>query len=376
VKTQQLDASGSGSFGSFLTGLARGWDQFWFQPADPTTLCCMRILVGVLVLYVHISYSWGLLSFIGPEGWFDDQTAQWIRLEQPIMGTGWDWNPPFEQVDKGVRYWSVFFHVRDANWIQALHIIFLVCMALFTLGLWTRVTSVLTWIGAISYVQRAYITWFGMDAMMLILLGYLMLGPSGATLSLDRWLACRRARREGRPIPPVQPLASANFVIRLMQVHFCIIYLAGGTSKLLGSTWWSATSLNFVMLNYSFAPLDFPLYRGLMTFLAGHRWMWEIFITGGVVYTLCVEIGFPFLVWDRRWRWVMVCGSILLHTGIGLFMGLTAFSLFMLVFVSSFVPPEAIHRLFARVSSLLPTKPSGDPTPVSRDAKDLVMTGS
>jgi hypothetical protein len=336
----------------------------------------MRILVGLMVLYVHISYSWGLLEFVGPEGWFDDERATWLRLQQESVAPGLDWTTPYESVSSGNFYWSVFYHVREARLIYALHVLFLICMALFTLGLWTRVTSVLAWLGAMSYAQRAYITWFGMDAMMMILLCYLMLGPSGATLSLDRWLACRRARREGRPVPPVQPLVSANFVIHLIQVHLCIIYLAGGTSKLLGATWWSATSLNLVLLNYSFAPLYFPPYRSAMMFLASHRWMWETFVTGGVIFTLFVELGFPILVWDRRWRWVMVCGAILLHTGIGVFMGLTAFSLFMLVFVSSFVPPDAIHRLLALGSSLLPRigRPATPPAP--REAKDLVMTGS
>jgi hypothetical protein len=374
--SRQPDASGSTSGVSFLAGVVRGWDRFWFRPADPTILCCMRILVGLLVLYVHISYSWELLSFVGPDGWFDDQRATWLRLHQQNLAPGLDWTTPYERMGEGNFYWSVFYHVREARWIYTLHVLFLICMALFTLGLWTRVTAVLAWLGAMQYVQRAYITWFGMDAMMMILLFYMMIGPSGATLSLDRWLACRRARRAGRPVPPVQPLESANFVIHLIQVHFCIIYLAGGTSKLLGTTWWSATSLNLVLLNYSFAPLYFPPYRAAMTFLASHRWMWETFVTGGVIFTLFVELGFPILVWDRRWRWVMVCGSILLHTGIGVFMGLTAFSLFMLVFVSSFVPPDAIRRLLGLASSLVPRIGRPVTTPAPREAKDLVMTGS
>ena len=37
---------------------------------------------------------------------------------------------------------------------------------------------------------------FGMDVMMNICLIYLMIGPSGAALSLDRWLAKGRAQRE------------------------------------------------------------------------------------------------------------------------------------------------------------------------------------
>src|SRR5205814_1020225 len=124
-------------------------------------------------------------------------------------------------------------------------------------------------------------------------------------------------------------------------------YLATGSSKLLGTTWWSGTALNQVLLNPSFAPLHSDLYYRLMKALATYRPVWEAFIAGGIVYTLLVEISFPFLVWNRQTRWFMVCCSVGLHTGIGLSMGLTTFSLMMMVLVLCFVPPEQIRALLA-----------------------------
>src|SRR5262249_3594461 len=143
------------------------------------------------------------------------------------------------------------------------------------------------------------------------------------------------------------------FAVRLIQVHLAIIYLAGGTSKLLGSMWWSATALNLVMLNYNFAPLHLAPYRGAMAWLASHRWLWEVAMTGGGIYTLVIEIGFPFLVWRPRWRPFMICGAVLLHTGIGLFMGLVTFSLMMMVMVLSFVPPEVVRGGLAQLKGSL-----------------------
>src|SRR5262249_49300377 len=148
----------------------------------------------------------------------------------------------------------------DARWIVASHVFFLCSMLLFALGLWTRLSGALAWVGAMCYVQRASSTVFGLDTMMMIALLYLNVGPSGAALSLDRWLQKRRARRLGEPEPAVEPSRVANFAIRLTQVHFCIIYLATGTSKLLGTSWWSGTALNLVLLNPSFAPMDSALY--------------------------------------------------------------------------------------------------------------------
>lgn len=335
-------AEDSQSLFGFGYDVWKGWEAFWFKPADPTALCFMRICAGLLVFYLHLTYSWDLLGYIGPEAWVDQDCAYYMTREIPIYCPGGDWSDAAVKIDNGNYYWSVFFHVTDPRWLVALHVGFLGCMLLFALGLWTRVTSVLTWVAAMCYVQRASSTVYGVDTMVMIALFYLMIGPCGAVLSLDRWLEKRRARLKGEPVPEVEPSVAANFALRLFQVHFCVIYLATGTSKLLGVTWWSGTALNYVVLNSSFAPMDQLPYYNLMKFLASHRWLWETLMTLGIGFTLLVEISFPFLVWNPRWRWVMVCCSILLHTGIGLSMGLVSFSLMMMVMVLSFVPGELI----------------------------------
>src|SRR5207237_6998514 len=109
----------------------------------------------------------------------------------------------------GMPAWSVYYHVEEPGWIIATHVGFLVVMFLFTIGFATRLTAVLTWVGVISYIQRLPTFLYGMDTIMNILILYLMIGPSGATLSVDRLLAKWWARRRGRELPPVQPSVSA-----------------------------------------------------------------------------------------------------------------------------------------------------------------------
>jgi hypothetical protein len=338
-----------------LLGLIRSWDRFWFQPSDPTTLAFIRVCCGLLSFYILLSYSWGLLAYVGPEAYIDREVASFILREIPNYAPSFTWSEALEPISnpalsRGNFNWSIYFHLEDPTWIVAVHVGFLLATALFALGLWTRLTGLIAWVAAMSYVQRANSTVFGVDTMLMIVLLYLQLGPSGAVLSLDRWLQKLRARWRGEPVPAVEPSASANFAIRLLQVHFCIVYFASGTSKLLGSMWWAGTALNLVLLNPAYAPLDWDLYYNTMRFLASYRPLWEIFVTAGIVYTLMLEIGFPFLVWDPRWRWLMISCSVLLHLSIGLFMGLTIFSLMMIIFVSSFIPSEVFARLFGTLS--------------------------
>jgi hypothetical protein len=108
--------------------------------------------------------------------------------------------------------------------------------------------------------------------------------------------------------------------------------------------WWSGTAVWATMANYEFSPVRYQLYVDLLTWLSRHRWLWEIVTTGLTAGTLVFEIGFPFLVWNRKLRWTCVAGAVLLHTGIALIMGLVAFSLMMMTLVVAFVPAAAVYK--------------------------------
>ncbi len=363
----------------WLASAARAWDRFWFSPTDPTTLCFMRVCAGLILLYVQLSYSFDLMSFVNLDrAWLDDASARFQRNDMRVFGPPLGWTGVPAELSKGQYSWSIFFHLQDPRLMWAAHFTIVGVTLLFTLGLWTRVTAVLAWIGAMSYIQRALNMVFGMDAMLIIGLTYLMIGPAGATLSLDRWLAVRRARRrDPNAQVPLQPSVSANVAIRLLQVHFCFIYAASGLSKLLGPAWWNGTALWTCLANYTFAPMEFKPYMWFLRFLCDHRLLWEMFMTGSAVFTLVMEIGLPFLIWSR-FRWLMVCGAIMLHTGIAMMMGLVGFSMMMLVLVSSFVPPEAIRRqleLLTRRKTSAPSEATQRPVPSGTRPESLALAG-
>ncbi|HEY7307733.1 MAG TPA: HTTM domain-containing protein [Gemmataceae bacterium] len=351
----------------------RGWDRFFFHPIDPTSLGLVRICTGIIVLYVHFVYSLGLMNYIGPDAWIvntglttaeknprpgEDGVTNFLRNGNAWQAPSWTWDDNKGELVTGQTLWSIYFHVEDPAWLWTIHIAIGIVLFLFTIGLWTRVMSVLAWIGAMMYIQRVPGMLFGMDTMTNLALFYLMIGgiggATGAALSVDRWLKVRAERLRLGPayVPqPPEPMLFANLATRLIQINFCLIYFASGTSKLLGSSWWNGTAPNRFLLNYSFAPFDVSAYTSILKFLAEHRTLWELAGAGGVIYTLFLEIGFPFLVWNRRMRWVMVSGSILLHTMIALLMGLVTFSLMMLALVLAFVPPEAVRQGLQRIGA-------------------------
>jgi hypothetical protein len=283
---------------------------------------------------------------------------------------------------QGSTFWSVWFHVTDPFWMMATHVAILGVMLLFTVGFCTRITSVLAWLGAVSYVHRSGISVFGGDTMLNILLIYLMIAPAGAALSVDRliayWWRVRKARLAGLAIPrwtPPVPSISANFAQRMLMIHFCIIYFASGSSKLLGGYWWNGVAVYYTMANYEFAPLHRESYLAMMRWLAEHRTIWEFVMAGGTFGTLALELSFPFLVWNRRLRPFMVGWSMILHINIALFMGLVAFSLLMATMVMSFIPGDSLAPLVERIRRrIMPDPSAGGEKPTLSESAEHPLT--
>ncbi len=353
------------SFFGFIKQFFVDLDRFFFAPSNPSLLGLLRLLAGLTIFYIHFSYSFDLLSTVGPDAWIDQARMTEHRSQSLVYAPSTDWSDYKE--DKSLRKvfnFSIFYHVTDPSGIWAIHIGILVANLMFALGLFTRPAAVLTWIGLISYIQRAPTHLFGMDTIATILCLYMMIGPCDQAFSLDSLLSRLRRKKANDPNwdAPPKAIGWATFVTRLMQIHFSIIYLASGTSKLMGGSWWNGNALWSVMANYEFNPMDSPFYMEILRFLANNRPLWEVAMTAGCAFTLLLELGFPFLVWYPRWRWVMMAGAVLLHTGIGILMGLTMFSALMILLVASFLPPEvgeSIRRTCAKKIGLSrPAKPN------------------
>jgi hypothetical protein len=224
--------------------------------------------------------------------------------------------------------YSFWFLVGD-GWIWPVYAASMAVFALFTIGLFTRVTSILALVTAISFANRVPPALFGLDQINVMLTLYLALGGSGAALSLDRWLA---KKRSGRSVPPAKS-ASANLAIRLIQVHMCVIYFFAGVSKLQGPAWWTGEAMWLAFGNLEYQSLD-------MTWLAWHPWLVNAMSHASVLW----ELSFCVLVWQKRLRPLVLALAVVLHVGIGACLGMWTFGLIMLVGCASFLPCDLFRK--------------------------------
>ena len=284
------------------------------------------------------------------------------------------WNTdPTKTYRQGGAIFSMWFHVSDPTEMALIHTGVLIVILLFTVGLFTRVTSVLVWLATVSYIHRTQQVLFGMDTMMNILLFYLMIGNSGAALSLDRLIARYRAvraslRRSGTidantraflACPP--PSMSAGLALRLIQVHFCFIYVAAGLSKLKGETWWNGRAFWDVVVNPEFTLMQYPWYENTLRWLISVKFVYHFITSTAVWLTLFVEIAGPFLLWTRL-RWLMIFLATAMHAAIGVLMGLNLFELLMIVMLLAFLPDRVIRDRFRGGHRPRKTHPHIQPT--------------
>ncbi len=287
--------------------VASDWNRFWYTPVDPTLLGLIRFLAGAMLIYTHLVWGLALGDFFGPSSWLSPALVRTLHAGDYTISF-WSWLP------------------AQAMWPA--YAISMLVFTLFTVGLWTRVTSVLALFVAISFANRVPPALFGLDQINIMLLLYLTIGPSGQALSLDRWLAIRKF---GPRAKPLRPSAGANLAQRLIQVHMCVIYFFAGISKLQGPSWWSGEAMWRAFANLEYQSLD-------MTWMAWHPWVVNLMTHVSVLW----EVSFCVLIWKPRWRPFVLLGALPLHLGIGACLGMWTFGLIMLVGCAAFLPNDLI----------------------------------
>jgi hypothetical protein len=285
---------------------ADAWNTFWFTPADPLPLAIVRICTGVLLTWSCIVWLLDPDAFFGDRGWLAP-TDVWRMNDQP-----WQW--------------SWFFALSDPTSLRVMAGIALVSAVLLTIGLATPLAAGVSLLALVSAANRAPLNTFGLDDTLGMLLITLLIGPSGARLSLDERLL---GAGQG-----ATPSIRANVAIRILQVHLCVVYFFSGCGKLFGASWWEGTALWGAAANVQYRTLD-------LTWMAWH----PLVVNALTLTTLFWEVGYAALVWPRLTRRLFLAIAVMVHLGIGLAMGMMEFGLAMITANLAFVPAATWRRL-------------------------------
>lgn len=277
------------------------WNQFWFTPRSAEPLAVLRIAVGLLGLYFLGTYGPDLVELFGSGGLLPGDAVK--RYVGAIA-----WRP------------SPLFGLTSASELWTFFVASMAALLLFTLGLWTRITAVISLAAILSFVHRGPMLTGQFEPVLSFTMLYLVIAPAGARYSID----AVRARTHAAPGRYV----TATIAARLMQIHTTIVYAMMGVTMLSAPSlcWWDGEAIWYLIAQPESRLVDFS---GL------HDWP-RLLSTWSHAIVLFL-IAFPIFVWNARLRPLMLALSIPHWLLLGLATGLMPFCLLMMLLGLAFV---------------------------------------
>ncbi|MGW7223063.1 HTTM domain-containing protein [Streptomyces sp. NPDC054826] len=362
----------------FSLTLSRGIARVTDAPLGPYQSAVIRIGFSVTWLLFLLREFPHRQELYGP-----DSPWAW-DLAQQLVGT----NGAFTAL-----LWS-----DGQGWFEALYVLAMLWSLLLLLGWRTRTMSVLFMVGVLSLQNRSVFMGDGGDNVLHLMAIYLVFTRCGQVWSLDARRARRTAEARGRGEEPrdrtgpalwgvlgflllVATLAGrmdgelfvpvllwtvwaaqglwwltgrrggngqprilldviANIVhngaLFVIMAEACLIYATAGWYKVQGSRWQDGTAVYYPLQLEYFSP--WPALGDLLS-ASGTLVM---LVTYG---TVAVQVAFPFTLFNRRVKNVLLAAMITEHAAIAVVLGLPFFSLAMIAADAVFLPTSFLRRL-------------------------------
>ncbi|MFB7224159.1 HTTM domain-containing protein [Streptomyces sp. NPDC056227] len=156
------------------------------------------------------------------------------------------------------------------------------------------------------------------------------------------WWAVNRYAPQSEPRTLLDVLANLahNATLVVIMAEVCLIYATAGWYKIQGSRWQDGTALYYPLKLDYFTP-----WPALSDLLASNGVMVMVLTYGTVI----VQVAFPFTLFNRRVKNVLLVAMMCEHAGIALLLGLPFFSMAMIAADSVFLPTVFLVWLGGRV---------------------------
>ena len=293
-----------------LQRCGRAWERFFFQPQSPLPLGLFRIFYGLCVCVTLLLLHSEWLDWYGIHAWISRSTMAYV--------------------EPGVRLNLFQWMPQSNDWIAAFFWVFLAFAILLTVGLWTRVSSVVVFLCLASIDQRNLFITNGGDTFLRVMGFFLMFAPAQAALSLDRLLAIRKGVGLRTDVPKA-PCAQ-----RMMQLQLSWLYLTSFLWKLKGSTWRNGTALYYVLHLHQIQRFPVPLWLQQPMILKFGCW-----------FALLLELSLATLLWLRKFRYPLLLLGVLFHLALEYTLNLPIVQWDILSAYILFVDPDDLRRVWA-----------------------------
>lgn len=303
----------------------------------------------------------------------------------------WGWDMAQQLIAENHAFTTLMWS-DSALWFEAVYAVAVLSSVLLLLGWRTRTMSVVFMVGVLSLQNRSIFMGDGGDNVIHLMAIYLVFTRCGQVWSAD----ARRARRrtepdadrwgpvlwtvlgllllvgtlthrvggewwtalllwglwvcqgvwwavnrhapdsEHRTLLDVLANLAHNAALVVIMAEVCLIYATAGWYKIQGSRWQDGSALYYPLKLDYFTP-----WPALSDLLANSGLVVMVLTYG----TVLVQVAFPFTLFNRKVKNVLLVAMMLEHAGIALLLGLPFFSLAMIAADAVFLPTSFLRRL-------------------------------
>jgi hypothetical protein len=274
-------------------------------PVSPYPLALFRILFGFILLLNG--------AFLLPDihTWFSRDGIFSLNLARSMIGPD-RLNIFLLTSDAPLTVSFVFWSYMAA------------CFGLM-IGFAARKMALIVFICLASFAHRNIYILHSGDTFIRLISFMFIFAPSAAALSIESMVY-------GGPRKSINPTA-----FRVMQLQICLLYFAAALFKLKGDKWMDGSVVYIVQQLREFQ--RFPVPDFMRTVAASKLQTWG---------TLAVEGLFPFLVWFRDTRLLVMAALVLMHLGIEYSMNIQLFEWTLIAATTLFLTEGEIKGILWR----------------------------
>jgi hypothetical protein len=304
-----------------LISIRREWNTFFFAKQSPVPIALFRIAYGISVIatLLLLRSDW--------QAWFG--THAWISL------------PTVQTLEPGPRLNLFTIIPQSDGWIDALFWVFLGSAILLTVGLLTRINSVIVFVCLASIHQRNLFITHGGDTFLRLAGFFLMFAPAGAALSFDQMIRIWRGKRDASS-GPQRPWAQ-----RMIQIQLSLLYFGAFCSKIKSPSWLNGSALYYVYHLESFRRFPVPSWFLNPTMLKLESWS-----------AVAIEFSLAVLISVKQLRYIVLALGLLLHLWLEYSLNISLFQWDVLSAYILFVDPADASQVWSWIKRRVAGSPA------------------
>jgi hypothetical protein len=206
---------------------------------------------------------------------------------------------------------------------------------LFTIGVFKKISTIIIFFLLFIFRIRDIFLIDGGDNVISVLLPFLLFVDSYSLI--DKYE--EMSKRLKSKFDPYLNIMSVIFSFAII-FQICIIYFFASIHKLNGEVWRNGTAIYYILNSDDFSA------SFLNAFLTKSVW----FVNFSTWFTILFQFSFPFLVWIKKTKNIMLLIGVLFHIGIFFLMRIDNFSLVMLACYAMFLTDSEYKSLTSSIN--------------------------